>query len=151
MDNKMYVSLSKELRKKYGVRSFPIMKGDTVTIIAGSNRKEGGKVADVDHKENRVIIEGITIAKTDGKQKAFGIAPSNLRITHLDLSKNERIEKIKNLASLKHIEVPDIPEPVPEEKQEEPAKESEQNEQKDADIPELDEEPEDDKKEVDGQ
>ncbi len=149
MNTKIYVSLSKELRKKYGIRSFPVVKGDVVTIIAGSNKKSGGKVADVDHKENRVIIEGITIAKTDGKQKAFGIAPSNLQITHLDLSKIERIEKIKSLAALKHIAVPDIPEPAPEEKKEEPVEEKEETESKDEEIPELEEKPEENEKEDD--
>ncbi len=148
MNTKIYVSLSKELRKKYGIRSFPVVKGDVVKIIAGSNKNGGGKVADVDHKENRVIIEGITIAKTDGKQKALGINPSNLQITHLDLSKNDRVEKIKSLAALKHITVTDIPEPVAE-KKEEPVKEKEETESKDEEIPELEEKPEENKKEDD--
>lgn len=110
--NTFKVYLSKDLRKKYGIRSFPIAKGDIVTIEAGSRKGEGGKVIDIDHVSARVSIEGITVSKADDKQKAFPIDPSNLKITRLDLSRQERLQKIRDLAARKNIVVEEEPEPV---------------------------------------
>ncbi|PYB67711.1 50S ribosomal protein L24 [Thermoplasma sp. Kam2015] len=129
MYRKMEVSLSKDLRKKYGIRSFPVIKGDVVKVISGSKRGEGGKVAEVDHAAGLVVVEGITIAKADGKQKGFGIQPEKLQITHLDLSRGDRFDKIKSLAARKNIVV-ETPEPEPAEtKQEEKAEPEETGEE----------------------
>ncbi|BAB59482.1 ribosomal protein large subunit L26 [Thermoplasma volcanium GSS1] len=115
MYDKLNVALSKDLRKKYGIRSFPIVKGDVVKVVSGARKGEGGKVAEVDHHSGLVIVEGITIAKIDGKQKGFGISPEKLQITHLDLSRSERFQKIKELANIKHITIQE--EPIQEEQQ----------------------------------
>lgn len=101
--NKIAVDLSLDLRKKYGLRSFPIVKGDVVRIMKGSRKGEGGKVMDVDHTRSRITVEGITIAKADNKQKEFTLHPDYVEITRLDLSRNERVEKIRKLAALKKI------------------------------------------------
>jgi large subunit ribosomal protein L24 len=116
--NKIAVDLSLDLRKKYGLRSFPIVKGDVVRIMKGSRKGEGGKVMDVDHTRSRITVEGITIAKADNKQKEFTLQPDYVEITRLDLSRNERVEKIRKLAALKKIVIdendlkqePEIPE-----------------------------------------
>ncbi|OWP57301.1 MAG: 50S ribosomal protein L24 [Thermoplasmatales archaeon B_DKE] len=110
--NTFKVFLSKDLRKKYGIRSFSLAKGDIVTIEAGSKKGEGGKVLDINHVDAKVSIEGITANKADGKQKAFMIDPSNLKITRLDLSRQERLQKIKDLAARKNIIVEDEPAPA---------------------------------------
>lgn len=128
MYRKMEVSLSKDLRKKYGIRSFPVIKGDVVKVISGSKKGEGGKVAEVDHVSGLVVVEGITIAKADGKQKGFGIQPEKLQITHLDLSRGDRFDKIKSLAARKNIVV-EKPEPEPEPKKEEAAEAQETKEE----------------------
>jgi large subunit ribosomal protein L24 len=116
--NKIAVDLSLDLRKKYGLRSFPVVKGDVVRIMKGSRKGEGGKVMDVDHTRSRITVEGITIAKADNKQKEFTLQPDYVEITRLDLSRNERVEKIRKLAALKKIVIdendlkqePEIPE-----------------------------------------
>ena len=116
--NKIAVDLSLDLRKKYGLRSFPIVKGDVVRIMKGSRKGEGGKVMDVDHTRYRITVEGITIAKADNKQKEFTLQPDYVEITRLDLSRNERVEKIRKLAALKKIVIdendlkqePEVPE-----------------------------------------
>jgi large subunit ribosomal protein L24 len=116
--NKISVGLSLDLRKKYGLRSFPIVKGDVVRIMKGSRKGEGGKVMDVDHIRSRITVEGITIAKADNKQKEFTLQPNFVEITRLDLSRNERVQKIRKLAALKKIVIdendlkqePEIPE-----------------------------------------
>jgi large subunit ribosomal protein L24 len=101
--NKIAVDLSLDLRKKYGLRSFPIVKGDVVRIMKGSRKGEGGKVMDVDHIRSRITVEGITIAKADNKQKEFTLLPDYVEITRLDLSRNERVNKIRKLAAMKKI------------------------------------------------
>ncbi|KJE49460.1 MULTISPECIES: 50S ribosomal protein L24 [Acidiplasma] len=115
INNKINVSLSKDLRKKYGIRRFPISKGDVVTIISGSRKGEGGKVIDVNHKNKKISIEGITIAKADGKQVAYYVDHSNLQITRLDLSRTDRQAKLREITAARNL-----PPPEPEEiKQEE--------------------------------
>ncbi len=103
MMNKVKVTLEKDLRKKLGIRQFPIMKGDIVKIIKGSRRGEGGKVASVDHRHSLIIIDGINIAKADGKEKSFPIQPEKIEITKLDLTMEERSGRIRELASMKNI------------------------------------------------
>lgn len=112
MISKVKVSLAEDLRKKYGVRSFPVVVGDIVKVSSGKRRGEGGKVIEVNHATGRVSIEGITIAKEDGKQNAVFLRPENLHITKLDFSREERIQKIKNIAAIKKITIEE-PEPEP--------------------------------------
>lgn len=110
------------MRKKYGLRSFPIVKGDVVRIMKGGRKGEGGKVMDVDHLKRRITVDGITIAKADNKQKEFTLHPDFVEITRLDLSRNERVDKIRKLAALKKIVIdendlkqePELPEPAEE-------------------------------------
>jgi len=81
--------LDRQLIKEYNVRSMPVRKGDTIKIA---------KVANVDLKHMKLTLEGITIAKADGTQKAKPIVPSNCIITKLDLSdplRKKKMEKLK--------------------------------------------------------
>ncbi|MEM0157494.1 MAG: 50S ribosomal protein L24 [Thermoplasmataceae archaeon] len=112
MFSKINVSLNSELRKRYGLRSFAVSKGDIVKIKSGSRKGEGGKVIEIDHVSGRISVEGITIAKADGKQKEFYMDASNLMITRLDLSRQERLTRIRKIAEMKKIS---IVEPTPEE------------------------------------
>ncbi len=112
MFSKINVSLNSELRKRYGLRSFAVSKGDIVKIKSGSRKGEGGKVIEIDHVSGRISIEGISIAKADGKQKEFYMDASNLMITRLDLSRQERLTRIRKIAEMKKIS---IVEPTPEE------------------------------------
>ena len=41
--------------------SLKIKKGDMVKIIAGKDKDKEGKVIAVDHKKNRVVVEGINM------------------------------------------------------------------------------------------
>ncbi len=117
MISKIKVSLDGDLRRKYGVRSFPIVVGDIVKVSSGKRRGEGGKVIEVDHANGRVSIEGITIAKEDGKQTSLFLRPGDLKITKLDFSRDERIRKIKEIAAIKKITIEE-PEPEPAEPEE---------------------------------
>lgn len=139
MMNKIKVTLSKDLRKKLGIRHFPISRGDMVKIVKGNRKEEGGKVASVDHRHGMVVIDGINIAKSDGKEKAFPIAPEKVVITKLDLTIPGREEMLKNMAASKNIQLSEediketmvepTPEPVEEVEAEEQSTEEEISEE----------------------
>jgi len=87
--------LAEELMLKYNKRSVTVKKGDTVKIIRGSLKGHIGKVASVDTKKMKITVEGATTAKADKSQVAKPIDPSNVIITHLDLSDPWRSKKIE--------------------------------------------------------
>lgn len=88
-------NLSKELRKKYQKKSFPVRKGDTVKIMRGSFKKRSGKISNVQLKKGRVSIEGIQRAKKDGTKVEVFFHPSNLQIKELNLDDKERLKSIE--------------------------------------------------------
>ena len=91
--------LDSALMKEFNVRSLPVRKGDTVKIIRGHKdfRTGEAKVASVDLKSCKIIVENITIPKADGTQKPKPIDPSDVLITKLDLSDPWRKEKLDSL------------------------------------------------------
>jgi ribosomal protein uL24 len=62
----MSAPLSKDLRKKHGVRSMPVRKDDEVVIVRGAHKKEKGKVIAVYRKKWCLHIEKITKTKANG-------------------------------------------------------------------------------------
>ncbi len=82
--------LSKELRKEYKRRSFPVRKGDTVKIVRGDFKGVEGVVQKVLLKRGRIYVAGATIAKADGSERFYPIHPSNVIITKLDLKDEKR-------------------------------------------------------------
>jgi large subunit ribosomal protein L24 len=123
MMNKVKITLSGDLRKKLGIRQFPVMRGDLVEVVKGNRKGEGGKVSMVDHRHGMVVIEGINIAKADGKEKEYKIAPEKVVIKKLDLSDEKREARLKELAAEKNVSLSEdiieetkvIPEPEVEE------------------------------------
>lgn len=95
----MSANLSKELRKKYGRRSFPIRKGDSVKIMRGEFKRKSGKINEANYKKLIVNIDGIYRAKKDGTKVSVYFSPSNLQIKELNLDdvkrKNALEKKIK--------------------------------------------------------
>ena len=137
------VHLSKDLISKYGVKNFPIRKGDIVRIVRGDAEKDEklnivgkeGKVIKILTDKGKVIIENINISKADGKMKPRKIDPSAIVLTKLILEEKKRKERLTKLAQLRNITVQEEPEPEPaksEEKKEgeevatEPEKEAEE-------------------------
>lgn len=47
-----------------------IKKGDTVKVIAGKDNGKEGKVISVDHKKNRVLVEGVNMVTKHAKPSA---------------------------------------------------------------------------------
>ena len=81
----MSAALSKDLRKKYNVRSMPIRKDDEVQIVRGTFKNRDGKVTQVYRKKYVIHIERITREKNNGASVMLGIHPSKVIITKLHL------------------------------------------------------------------
>jgi large subunit ribosomal protein L24 len=94
----MAAHLSKELREKYGIRSFPIRKGDQVIIMRGKFKGTTGKVEKVFTKQMRVGIDTAKITTKSGQKVYAKIRPSSLMIISLDISDKKRLEKLNKLA-----------------------------------------------------
>jgi len=91
--------LDSALMKEYNVRSVAVRKGDTVRVIRGDKdfKASEAKVASVDLKSLKLIIENVTVPKADGTQKPKPVDPSNVLLTKLDLSDPWRKEKLDRL------------------------------------------------------
>lgn len=100
--NFLNANLSKELRKRYGRRSFTLKKGDIVKIMRGNFKKKTGKIAEVDTKNMKVQIEGIQMKKQDGSKVNVKFRPAFLQITELNIEDKKRNESI--MRSKKKIE-----------------------------------------------
>ncbi len=86
--------LSEELLLKYNRRSLPVIVGDEVKILRGDKKGETGTVIDIDTKNRRVVIEGITHKKADGTDVALPVDPSNLLVVKLNLEDQRRRDKL---------------------------------------------------------
>lgn len=85
-------NLSKDLRKKYGIRSIGLRKGDQVKVMRGDFKKKNGSVDIIKLNKGKVIISGIDLTKKDGSKVPVFIQPSNLMITELNLDDKRRKE-----------------------------------------------------------
>jgi len=91
----MSSNLSKELRKTYKKRSFPVKKGDTVRIMRGGFSGKKGKIASIDRYNKKVYIEGIQRAKKEGTKVNVPFEPSNIQIIELNTEDKKRLGEKK--------------------------------------------------------
>jgi large subunit ribosomal protein L26e len=63
----MSSSLTKELRKKYGIRSIPIRKDDEVLVVRGTNKGSKGRVIKVYRKKFSILIDKLVKNKANGR------------------------------------------------------------------------------------
>lgn len=84
------VTLSKDLRKKYGIRNIPVRVGDKVKVRRGSFEGKEGKVESVDSREIKVYVTGIDRPKANGTKSLIPIYPSNLMITEASFDDKSR-------------------------------------------------------------
>ena len=109
-------SLSKELRKKYGKRSMPLRKDDTVRIMRGKFKGKQGKITGIKSKNFRIEVEGIQIKKQDGSKVNIKLQPSNLQIIEINLQDSRRnkalkspVKEIKEKSKTKNMEIKNAP------------------------------------------
>lgn len=89
----MSATLSKELRKKQGIRNVELRKNDEVKILRGNFKGKQGKVESVDVKNTRISVEKIQRDKKDGSKVNVWIHPSNVKIISLDDSDKKRFKR----------------------------------------------------------
>ena len=86
--------LNKDLKKKYGRRSFPLKKGDEVKVMIGKFKGKSGKIISLNTLKLKVQIDGLQRSKVDGTKVNVPFEPSNLLITSLDLEDRKRMGAI---------------------------------------------------------
>ncbi|MFT4325886.1 MAG: 50S ribosomal protein L24 [Candidatus Woesearchaeota archaeon] len=85
--------LSQALRKQYNTRAVTVRKGDTVKVLRGSFKGTTGKVDRVSLQYERIFVQGVERAGTDGAKKMVPLRASNVLITALDTSDKKRFEQ----------------------------------------------------------
>lgn len=103
---RMAVSLSRDLRARYGRRQLPVRKGDTVRILSGSYKGREERVAKVQRRRYAVTLDNVTGKTGESKLKPLPIRLSHLVLTRLNLSDPWRRRVLK---------VPESEAPPPEE------------------------------------
>eukprot|EP00013_Stygamoeba_regulata_P026557 CAMPEP_0177645640 /NCGR_PEP_ID=MMETSP0447-20121125/9355_1 /TAXON_ID=0 /ORGANISM="Stygamoeba regulata, Strain BSH-02190019" /LENGTH=149 /DNA_ID=CAMNT_0019148133 /DNA_START=54 /DNA_END=503 /DNA_ORIENTATION=+ len=98
----MSVSLSKELRTKYNVRSVPIRRDDEVTVVRGQFKGREGKVIAVYRKRWVIHVEKCTRDKANGATVNVGVQPSNCVVQKLKIDKDRKamLERRNRTASM---------------------------------------------------
>jgi len=94
----MSATLSKDLRKKYGIRSLPIRKDDEVAVLRGTRKGSKGKVIQVYRKKWVIHVDKVTKNKANGAPYQLPIHPSNVAIIKLKEAK-DRIARIATIAA----------------------------------------------------
>ena len=99
--NFLAAHLSKDLRKKYGIRAILVKKGDKVKIMRGQFRNKIGVVENVSINFQKIAVEGATFTARDGKKKPYPIHSSNLMIVELNLDDKKRKASIERASKSK--------------------------------------------------
>ncbi|KAJ2778753.1 60S ribosomal protein L26A [Coemansia javaensis] len=84
----MAAGLSKELRKKYEVRSIPVRTGDEVVVVRGQHKGREGKVTAVYRKKWVIHIDRLVREKVNGATVPIPVHPSNVVVSVLKLTKD---------------------------------------------------------------
>jgi len=95
--------LSDELRAKYGTRSLPIRRGDTVKIMRGEYAGVEGKVIAVYRESGRIAVEGVTREKVGGGTVPVKIHASKVMITALNLEDKWRQKILERRGGAKKV------------------------------------------------
>jgi len=91
-------TLSKDLRKKYGIRSLPIRKDDEVVILRGTRKGNKGKVIQVFRKKWAIHVDKVTKNKANGAPYQLPIHPSNVAIIKVKEAK-DRVARIATIVA----------------------------------------------------
>lgn len=83
---RMTVLLSRDLRRRFGRRSVPVRKGDTVRVLSGSFVGREERVAEVDRRSYSVTLDNVTLKTTEEKLKPLPMRPTHLVLTRLNLA-----------------------------------------------------------------
>ena len=92
---RMTVPLSRDLRKRFGRRSVPVRKGDTVRVLSGSFVGREERVAKVNRRDYSVTLDNVTLKTAEEKLKPLALRTSHLVLTRLNLADAWRRRTLK--------------------------------------------------------
>ena len=72
------------------MNAIPVVKGDKVKIVRGSQKGKEGKVTEVYRKKWVIHVEGVTGDKANGSNYKIGLDASKVEITELKLNKDRK-------------------------------------------------------------
>ena len=113
--------LSPKLKESHNTSSVPVRTGDTVKIMRGDRKGSEGKVSQIDRKNYRIFVEGVTREKVDGTTTLIPIHPSKVMITRLNLDDKWRRKMLERKGAVEKAKMPEE-KIVEEEKAEAPKK-----------------------------
>lgn len=86
--------LSKTLREQYNRRSLRVITGDTVKMTRGSSVGHEGIVDEVDTRNLKIWVHGVTGTKADGTEVPRPVDPSKVELVKLNLKDPKREMKL---------------------------------------------------------
>lgn len=98
-DRSIAAHLGDNLRQQYRLRSYRVIKGDTVRVVRGEYSGIEGKVESVDTMTGGLAIEGIQREKVRGGNVKVRIHSSNVMITNMNLDDKYRQERLQEQSS----------------------------------------------------
>ena len=98
-DHSIAAHLGDNLRQQYRLRSYRVIKGDTVRVVRGEYNGIEGKVESVDTMTGGLAIEGIQREKVRGGNVKVRIHSSNVMITSMNLDDKYRQERLQDQSS----------------------------------------------------
>ena len=98
-DRSIAAHLGDNLRQVYRLRSYRVIKGDTVRVVRGEYSGIEGKVESVDTMTGCLAIEGIQREKVRGGNVKVRIHSSNVMITSMNLDDKYRQERLQDQSS----------------------------------------------------
>ena len=98
-DRSIAAQLGDNLRQQYRLRSYRVIKGDTVRVVRGEYSGIEGKVESVDTMTGGLAIEGIQREKVRGGNVKVRIHSSNVMITNMNLDDKYRQERLQDQSS----------------------------------------------------
>ncbi|WP_440764630.1 50S ribosomal protein L24 [Natronorubrum sp. DTA7] len=91
----LHATLSDDLREEYGTRRTRVNAGDTVEVMRGDDAGESGEVLRAILEDGTIHVEGVTVETADGEEVPRPLAPSNVRLTDLDLEDERREARLE--------------------------------------------------------
>lgn len=98
-DASIAARLNNNLRQQYKLRSYRVIKGDTVRVMRGEYSGIEGKVESVSTSRGTLAIEGIQREKVRGGNVKVKIHSSNVTISNLNLDDKYRQNALQGRTS----------------------------------------------------
>ncbi len=92
----VHAHIDKATKQKLGIKknSTQVRRGDTVKVMAGSNKGKSGKVTNVNLRTSKITINSVTRKNARGKEYGIPISANNVYITELNLDDKLRVKKL---------------------------------------------------------